>query len=56
MKQCENCLRKGLRECMYHAYPNDTIPKSCSYKIGNSAVDTVYDVPTVVRTKGGVKK
>jgi hypothetical protein len=34
---------------MYHGYPEDTIPTSCSYKIGNEAVDTVYDVPTVVR-------
>lgn len=48
-KQCENCIRKGLRDCMYHGYPDDTIPISCSYKIGNAAVDTVYDVPTAIR-------
>jgi hypothetical protein len=35
---------------MYHGYPDDTIPLSCSYKIGNAAVNTVYDVPIVIRT------
>jgi hypothetical protein len=50
-KQCENCIRKGLRECMYHGYPEETIPKSCAYKIGDAAVDTVYDVPVAIKGK-----
>ena len=37
---------------MYHGYPDDTIPLSCAYKIGDAAVDTVYDVPTVIRKRG----
>ena len=41
LEQCDNCIRKGLRDCMYHGYPEDTIPKSCAYKIGNGAVNTV---------------
>jgi hypothetical protein len=53
LEQCENCIRKGLRECMYHGYPDNTIPASCSYKIGDAAVDTVYNVPTVIRQQQG---
>jgi hypothetical protein len=49
--QCENCIRKGLRDCMYHGYPDGTIPRSCSYKIGDAAVDTVYDVPILIHKK-----
>ena len=54
MNQCDNCVRNGLRECRYHGYPEDTIPESCAYKIGNSALRTVtaYDVP-VMRIKAG---
>jgi hypothetical protein len=47
LKQCENCVRKESRDCMYHGYPEETIPISCAYKIGEMAVHTVYDVPTV---------
>jgi hypothetical protein len=46
--QCKNCIRKRHRDCMYHGYPKDTIPKSCAYKIGDAAVYTVYDVPTLI--------
>jgi hypothetical protein len=56
LNQCGNCIRKGLRDCMYHGYPEDTIPPSCSYKIGNEAVDTAYDVPIFLRTINGVNK
>jgi hypothetical protein len=52
--QCGNCIREGLRDCMYHGYPEDTIPKSCAYKIGDAAVNTVYDVPILLQKK--VKK
>jgi len=52
MNQCDNCVRNGLRECMYHGYPENTIPESCAYKIGNAALRTVYDVP-VMRKKAG---
>jgi hypothetical protein len=45
--QCDTCIRKGLRDCMYHGYPEDTIPKSCSYKIGSAAINTVYDIPVM---------
>ena len=51
--QCKNCIRDGLRDCMYHGYPEDTIPRSCAYKIGNEAVNTVYDVPVIKRNKQG---
>jgi hypothetical protein len=47
--QCDNCIRKGLRDCMYHGYPKGIIPDSCAYKIGNAAIDTVYDVPTILK-------
>ena len=47
--QCENCIWKGLRDCMYHGYPDSEIPKSCAYKIGDAAIYTVYDVPTVIK-------
>jgi hypothetical protein len=50
-KQCETCIRNGLRDCMYHGYPYDTIPVSCEYKIGVAAVDTVYDVPVVTHKR-----
>lgn len=50
-QQCDNCIRKGLRDCMYHGYPEDTIPESCAYKIGDAAVLTVYDVPTMTVRK-----
>ena len=49
VEQCDNCVRNGLRECMYHGYPEDTIPESCAYKIGNAALRTVYEVPTIIR-------
>jgi hypothetical protein len=56
-KQCENCIRKGLRDCMYHGYPENNIPISCQYKIGNAAVDTVYDIPTLIhKSKAGERK
>ena len=32
--QCENCWSNGRRECMYHGYPQDTIPRFCGYKLG----------------------
>jgi hypothetical protein len=51
LEQCDNCIRKGLRDCMYHGYPEGIIPNSCAYKIGNAAVDTVYDIPTLIRKK-----
>ena len=35
--QCETCFLKGTRACMYHGYPDDTIPKSCEYKVGVNA-------------------
>ena len=35
--QCETCFLKGTRACMYHGYPDDTIPKSCRYKVGVNA-------------------
>ena len=47
--QCKNCIRNGLRDCMYHGYPTGIIPDSCAYKIGNAAIDTVYDVPTILK-------
>jgi len=50
-EQCENCIRKGLRDCISHGYPEEYIPKYCSYKIGNNAVHTVYDVPIIVKKK-----
>jgi hypothetical protein len=28
----------GKRGCMYHGYPDETIPTSCEYKIGKHAV------------------
>ena len=31
--QCENCWSNGRRECMYHGYPQDTIPRFCGYKL-----------------------
>ena len=31
--QCEDCKLKGLRLCMYHGYPYDTIPTICDYRI-----------------------
>lgn len=49
IRQCENCIRKGLRECMYHGYPEEAIPTVCGYKIGDMAINTVYDVPTIIR-------
>ena len=52
-EECKNCIRKGKRDCMYHGYPDTTIPKSCDYKIGDAAVDTVYDVPVMIRKQGG---
>jgi hypothetical protein len=48
-EQCENCIRNGLRECVFHGYPDGIIPSSCAYKIGNAAVNTVYDVPTIIQ-------
>ena len=54
-KQCVNCIRRGLRECMYHGYPEETIPLSCAYKIGDAAVNTVYDVPVATRKRGEQK-
>lgn len=33
LKQCDGCLLKGLRLCMYHGYPDDTIPPICDYRI-----------------------
>ena len=31
--QCEDCLLRGLRLCMYHGYPEETIPMICDYRI-----------------------
>ena len=31
--QCEDCLLNGLRLCMYHGYPGETIPPICDYRI-----------------------
>lgn len=36
--QCNTCMFDGKRECMYHGYPDETIPVSCAYKIGAFAV------------------
>lgn len=49
LEQCKNCIRKDTRDCMYHGYPDGTIPPLCDYKIGKFAVDTVYSVPTIIR-------
>ena len=38
LTQCNTCMFDGKRECMYHGYPDDTIPQSCEYKIGKHAV------------------
>jgi hypothetical protein len=46
-EQCKTCIRNGVRDCMYHGYPASVIPKSCEYKIGIRAIDTVYDVPVL---------
>ena len=51
--QCKTCIRNGLRECMYHGYPEDTIPFACSYKIGNNALRTVYEIPVFREGKDG---
>lgn len=47
--QCKTCIRDGLRDCMYHGYPPEFIPASCSYKIGTDAIETVYEVPTLIK-------
>ena len=38
LTQCNTCMFDGKRECMYHGYPDETIPSSCEYKIGKYAV------------------
>ena len=38
LTQCNTCMFNGKRECMYHGYPDETIPSSCEYKIGKHAV------------------
>jgi hypothetical protein len=32
--QCGTCIHAEKRTCMYHGYPEDSIPVSCEYKIG----------------------
>ena len=38
LTQCNTCMFDGKRGCMYHGYPDETIPTSCEYKIGKHAV------------------
>jgi hypothetical protein len=37
LEECKTCHLKGTRACAYHGYPDDTIPKSCRYKVGVDA-------------------
>ena len=37
LKECKTCLLEGTRACMYHGYPDNTIPKSCRCKVGIDA-------------------
>jgi len=36
--QCKECIFVGLRGCMYHGYPDGSIPPYCSFKIGIHSV------------------
>lgn len=36
--QCQTCAFAGSRRCTSHGYPESEIPKSCQYKIGESAL------------------
>jgi len=42
--QCRTCINVGKRSCMYHGCPEDTIPESCEYKIGVSALEATKNL------------
>jgi len=49
--QCKTCIHTEKRTCMYHGYPEDTIPGSCTYKIGSDArynVGENYERPIIM--------
>ena len=44
VEQCKNCRLAGSRACMYHGYPESEIPYSCSYKIGENAIEALHNL------------
>lgn len=52
--QCNSCMFDGKRECMYHGYPEETIPCSCEYKIGTYAV--IAPIEAQLHNKEVIKK
>ena len=49
--QCKTCKFKDKRACMYHGYPNETMPPSCEYKIGVSAEEAQCNICTKLRAE-----
>jgi hypothetical protein len=42
--QCATCIHSEKRSCIYHGYPESTIPESCEYKIGIYAELAMIDL------------